>query len=176
MKRFRERTTSLRPAEPFLFAASHLARRLGHADVGTEHLLRVLLDHPDGAVTRVLLQLGVTPDAVQRALAGRLDPVAARIDPAALAALGIDFEAVRERLEQTFGRGALERTRAGCLGVCPQAKRVLAHALDLADGEPLAGEHILLGMLSVPDSVAARVLSELGVTFDAAEAAFRGPR
>jgi hypothetical protein len=32
-------------------------------------------------------------------------------------------------------------------------------------------EHVLLGLLSVPDSVAARVLSELGVSLAAAQAA-----
>jgi hypothetical protein len=41
----------------------------------------------------------------------------------------------------------------------------------LSEGWPLGDEHVLLGMLSVPESVAARVLGELGVTFEeAAEA------
>jgi hypothetical protein len=47
----------------------------------------------------------------------------------------------------------------------------LAYALDHAGGKPLADEHILLGMLSVPDSVAARVLAKLGVSLTAAQAA-----
>jgi len=84
--------------------------------------------------------------------------------------LGVDFETVRERQEQTFGRGALERTRSGCLGICPRLKLALAYALDQAADAPLGDEHVLLGMLSVPDSVAARVLAELGVTLDDARA------
>jgi hypothetical protein len=35
-----------------------------------------------------------------------------------------------------------------------------------AADRPLSDEHVLLGMLSVPDSVAARVLRELGVTIE----------
>jgi hypothetical protein len=95
---------------------------------------------------------------------------AARIDPQALAELGIDFDTVRDRLEQTFGPGSLERTRSGCLGICPRLKMALAYALDHAAGRPLGDEHVLLGMLSVPDSVAAGVLGELGVALPAAEA------
>ncbi len=95
---------------------------------------------------------------------------AAKIDPGALAALGIDFDAVREKLEHTFGAGALERTGSGCLGICPRLKLALAYALDHAAEQPLADEHVLLGILDVPDSVAARVLEGLGVTIADAEA------
>jgi ATP-dependent Clp protease ATP-binding subunit ClpA len=85
-----------------------------------------------------------------------------KIDPEALAALGIDLETVRERLEETFGPGALERTPA-CLGICPRLKMALAYAVDHADEDPVTDQHILLGMLSVPDCVAARVLTERDV-------------
>ena len=54
------------------------------------------------------------------------------------------------------------------LGMCPRLKLALAHALDHASDKPLGDEHVLLGMLTVPDSVAARVLAEVGVTLDAA--------
>ncbi len=40
---------------------------------------------------------------------------------------------------------------------------VLAYAVDHADGAPVTDQHILLGMLKVPDSVAARILTELDV-------------
>jgi hypothetical protein len=46
----------------------------------------------------------------------------------------------------------------------------LAYAVDYADWQPLTDEHILLGMLSVPDSVAARALAQLDVSLQAAEA------
>jgi Clp amino terminal domain, pathogenicity island component len=123
----------------------------------------------ESAATRLLAQLGISTDSVEAALAWWLvgGTPAARIDARALAELGVDFDAVRERLEHTFAPGALERTRSGCLGICPRLKMALA--LDHAAGRPLGDEHVLLGMLCVPDSVAARVLGGLGVTVERAE-------
>jgi len=172
----RPRAKTIRPAEPYLAAGAGAARRLGHNYVGTEHVLLALIRNPNSAATTVLRQLGVGADAVEAALACWLGTPRPKIDPDALAALGIDFEAVRERLEETFGPGALEETRAGCLGICPRLKMALAYALDHADGRPLADEHILLGMLSVPGSVAARVLAELDVSLEAATAIVCGTR
>ena len=163
------RATDLRPAEPYLFAGAEEARRLEHDFVGTEHLLLVLIRNLDGGATSILDRLGVAPDDVEKALAPCVAACAPRIDADALAALGIDFDAVRERVEETFGPGALEQTRSACLGICPRLKLALAYALDQAEGRPLTDEHVLLGMLSVPDSVAARVLGELGVTLAAAQ-------
>jgi ATP-dependent Clp protease ATP-binding subunit ClpA len=138
--------------------------------VGTEHLLLVLIRDRDGGATSVLGELGVSAAVVTAALQDCLGGGPPRIDPHALAALGIDFDAVRERLEESFGPGALEQTRAGCLGVCPRAKMALAHALDHAGAGPVEDEHVLLGMLSVPDSLAAQVLGTLGVSLAAAQA------
>lgn len=168
LRRARPRVAELRPAEPYLFAGAEEARRLGHNYAGTEHLLLVLVSQRDSATVRVLRQLDVSPQEVEEALADWVGSSTAKIDPDALAVLGIDFQTVRERLEQTFGPGALERTRTGCLGICPRAKMALAYALDHADGRPLGDEHVLLGMLSVPDSVAARVLAGFDVTLEAA--------
>jgi ATP-dependent Clp protease ATP-binding subunit ClpA len=171
------RAKTARPAaEPFLAAGAEEARRLGHNYVGTEHLLLLFVRDPDGGATRVLQQLDVPPQQVEETLASWLgasgppDTSRPKIDPDALAALGIDLEAVRERLEETFGPGALEHAHASCLGICPRLKMALAYAVDYADGQPLTDEHILLGMLSVPDSVAARVLAQLDVSLQAAEA------
>lgn len=168
------RAKTARPAEPYLAAGAGEARGRGHGYVGTEHVLLVLIRKRGGA-TAVLRQLGVSPDAVEERLACWLTTSRPKIDPDALATLGIDFEVVRERLEETFGPGALERTPA-CLGVCPRLKMALAYAVDYANGYPIADEHILLGMLSVPDSVAARVLTKLDVSLEAAQAALSGGR
>jgi ATP-dependent Clp protease ATP-binding subunit ClpA len=167
------RARTARPAaEPYLVAGAEVARRLGHNYVGTEHVLSVLVRDPEGDAARLLAQLGVTADAAEAALACWLPDgtTAAKIDAHALAELGIDFEAVRERLEQSFGPGALERTRSGCLGICPRLKMALAYAADHAAGRPLTDEHVLLGMLSVPDSVAGRVLGDVGISLQAVEA------
>jgi len=160
------RVKTIRPAERYLLAGTEEARRLGHNYVGTEHVLSVLIRDPDGRATRVLAALDVTTDSVKRELACWLGdtPEDAKIDPHALATLGIDFEAVRARLERTFGPGALERTRSGCLGICPRLKMALASSLAQAGHERLRDEHVLLGLLSTPGSVAARVLGKLGVS------------
>jgi ATP-dependent Clp protease ATP-binding subunit ClpA len=165
------RSKTIRPAEPYLFAGAEEARRLGHGYVGTEHLLLVLLHKPGGPAAALLARLGVETAALEEALQPCLGGGKPKIDPVALAAIGIDFDNVREHVERVFGERALERSHASCLGVAPRAKLALAHALDYAGDEPLRDEHILLGMLSVPDSLAARALSDLGVTRQSAEVA-----
>jgi ATP-dependent Clp protease ATP-binding subunit ClpA len=158
-----------RPAERYLAAGADEARRLGHRTVGTEHVLLALTRDPDGAASRILRQLDVSHGDIAESpcLAGTPTP---RIDPHALATLGIDLESVRERMDETFGPGALERSREGCLGVMPRLKMALAYAVDYADGGPVHDEHMLLGLLSVRDSLATQVLSELGVTLHNVEA------
>ena len=163
---------TIRPAENYLARGADEARRLGHNCVGTEHVLLALAHDSNGDAATLLRQLGVAAPALEEALTGRLcgaEP-STKIDPEALAALGIDFDVVRARVEQTFGPGALERSRASCLAVAPRLKVALANALDRAGGAQLRDEHVVLGLLSVPDSVAAEVLADLGVTLAAAEA------
>ena len=166
------RAKTIRTAEAYIAAGAKEARRLGHGYIGTEHILSVLARNPEGGATRLLARLGVGSAAVEKALACWLPDRSptAKIDPQALATLGIDFDSVCERLDERFGAGALERTRSGCLGICPRLKLALAYALDAAGDRPLGEEHVLLGMLSVPDSVAARTLSSLGVSAEDVQA------
>ena len=156
----RPHAKTARPAERYLAAGAEQSRRLGHSYVGTEHVLLALIGDPDGGATALLRQLGVSTDTVEARLARRLGTTKPpKIDPKALAALGIDLEMVRERLDEAFGPGALERTPA-CLSICPRLKMALAYAVDHANGQSVTDVHVLLGMLSVPDSVAARILTE----------------
>lgn len=176
----RARSKVFRPAERYLVAGADEARGRGHGYVGTEHVLLALTSDPHGGATRVLAELGVTPADIRSSafLAALWAP---RIDPEALASLGVDLDTVRERLDETFGQGALERTGAGMLDpsgagvqcVAPRLKQALADAVDRAGDAPLRDEHVLLGMLGVPDSVAARALDELGVTLESTEALMR---
>lgn len=161
-RRARPRAQTFRPAERYLGRGAREARLRGHDMVGTEHVLATLLPVEEGGVSRLLIELGVERAEVEEALACWLEPSPSRIDPGALAALGIDYDSVRERLEESFGAGALEQTRAGRLGVSPRLKLALAFAVDHAGDQPLRDEHVLLGMLSVPDTVVARVLGPLG--------------
>lgn len=85
------------------------ARRLGLPYVGCEHWLIALAgaDHPAGAALR---EHGVTPERVEEQavrLAG--GGLFGDLDRNALAAVGIDVDAVRDRMTETFGLEALSR-------------------------------------------------------------------
>ena len=153
-------------ARDFLGQASEESRRLGHDYVGSEHLLLALAGEGGGRAAAVLRRLGVTADDVRADILADIGTgfgaPAARIDRDALATLGIDFDEVRRRIEATFGQGALERTTAACMPVCPRAKRALQHASENAAGPVVADEDVLTGLVSVEDSLAARILAARG--------------
>ena len=83
---------------------------------------------------------------------------------------------VRRRAEETFGPGALERTRAGrrafgtrigAIPFTPRAKHALELALraSLARGErEIGGAHVLLGVLDQGENVGLTVLEHLGLS------------
>ena len=98
-----------------MFHAGAHARRLGHPHTGAEHFLLALaaIDTPAAGVMR---ELGVTPGRVEEEIVRREGLGAgaalfAGLDPGALAAVGVDLDAVRGRIEASFGAEAL--TRAG---------------------------------------------------------------
>ena len=89
------------------------ARRLGHRYIGCEHLLLALVgvDQPASAVLR---ERGLTPgrveeEIVRRAGTGAGAGLFADLDRAALASIGIDLDAVRARIDASFGPDALTR-------------------------------------------------------------------
>jgi ATP-dependent Clp protease ATP-binding subunit ClpA len=163
-------------------AADRHAAGLRHGWIGTEHLLLGLLDDPERRAARILAGHGVTGPAVRAEVerivgAGEPDP-----DAAALAALGIDLDAVRERVERTFGTGALSGSRrcrrglwrGAALPFTPRAKKVLELSLReaIAMGDDFIGsEHVLLGLAREGDGVAARILGARGVDRAAVRAA-----
>jgi ATP-dependent Clp protease ATP-binding subunit ClpB len=55
-----------------LQAAQSLALTLGHTEVDGEHLLKALLDQPEGIVPRLIAQAGADPDALREALEAEL--------------------------------------------------------------------------------------------------------
>ena len=87
-------------------AAQREASALDHGWIGTEHLLLALLADADGRGGRVLRDFGVdvawARSEVER-IVGRGEP---DLDADALATLGIDLDAVRERVERKFGAGS----------------------------------------------------------------------
>ena len=89
------------------------ASRLGHRYVGTEHLLLAVAaaDEPAGAVLR---EQGVTPERVKEEIVRQIGIGAgaglfAGLDEEALAAIGIDLDAVRARIEASFSDDTLYR-------------------------------------------------------------------
>jgi ATP-dependent Clp protease ATP-binding subunit ClpA len=98
-----------------LALALEQAGRLGHRYFGAEHLLLAVASasHPTGAALR---DHGVTPERVEQEIVRQtgLGPGAALLgglDRDALAAIGIDLDTVRARIESSFEPDAL--TRAG---------------------------------------------------------------
>jgi ATP-dependent Clp protease ATP-binding subunit ClpA len=161
----------MRPALGYLAPAERTARALGHDYVGTEHILLGLLERPNGMAIRALARLGISPDEIRDRLLGKLHPPEPRFDPGALATLGIDLDQVRARVEEAFGPGSLELGPTGCMSIAPRAKLALAYAVDEARGGPVNDSHVLIGLLSVADCLAARVLAELGVSLSRVRAA-----
>lgn len=121
-------------AEKAINLSQENAVQLGHNYVGTEHLLLGLLKEGTGVAARVLQGQGVTE------------------------------EKVINEIEELIGRGSSEGKNS--LDFTPRTKRVLELALVEARrlGHNYIGtEHLLLGIMREGESVAARILIDLGV-------------
>lgn len=171
-------------ARGVVVAAQEHARALRHDWIGTEHILLALIAG-QGVGAIVLRGLGVEQErarALILTLLGHDGPGACTAtgaplgpDPRALESIGIDLDAVRRRVEETFGPGALERTsaarrrtgrRSGHIPFTRRAKSLLERSLreSLALRHNYIGsEHILLALISDPRSLGARVLATLGI-------------
>jgi ATP-dependent Clp protease ATP-binding subunit ClpA len=164
-------------------AAQTEAGALRHGWIGTEHVLLGVLATGGGGA-RLLAGFGVDAAGVRDDVVRLVGRGENDIDPDALATLGIDLDEVRERVEQAFGPGALSRRgrcRRGGVSMrvpfTPRAKKALEltlrEATSLGDRD-LRAEHLVLGLLREGDGVAARVLSERGVTLAAVRAKVAG--
>jgi ATP-dependent Clp protease ATP-binding subunit ClpA len=148
------------------------ARGLGHEDIGCEHLLIAVASAPDGPARSALLAAGVTPEALRSAVREIGAEPPAGPDADALATIGIDLDAVRRSVERTFGPGALDRRarRRRCadrMRMTAPSKRALersVHAAVARGDRRIGSEHILLGILDVPESGASEALVRIGVT------------
>lgn len=90
------------------------ARTRGDRHIGTEHLLlATCLDKADTGTASAFARHGLTVASVE-AILDRVTsaPQGPAADRDALAALGVDSDAVREAAELAFGLGALDRVRA----------------------------------------------------------------
>jgi ATP-dependent Clp protease ATP-binding subunit ClpA len=143
------------------------ARELRHQHIGTEHLLLAMLTQ-DTPSTAVLGRYGLTHDSVSDTIRGygSTDDM----DADALTTLGIDLDAVRERVEETFGPGALDgrgaESPSGHIPFTPHAKKVLELSLREAlamKSKSITDGHIALGLLREGEGLAMKVLHDRGV-------------
>jgi ATP-dependent Clp protease ATP-binding subunit ClpA len=173
------------------------ARALKHNYIGTEHLLLGLLAEPQSVAGRVLHRLGVESETVRAEIVEivGMGGVGAPAEPdaSALDAIGIDLDAVRRRVEEAFGPGALDRGfssrpcgrrgrggrrkgRTGTFGhipFTPRSKKVLELSLReaLRLGHNYIGpQHVLLGLLREGEGLAAQILVRKGIAIESIQA------
>ncbi|MDH6576552.1 Clp protease N-terminal domain-containing protein [Kitasatospora sp. MAP5-34] len=157
------------------------ALRLRHDYIGTEHLLLGVLGQPEDPAVAVLIDAGLDLVTARGAVARLLGAPHPGVDEAALAAIGVDLEAVREAVEATFGAGALDvpagppkRGRSRVPRFTDRAKQVLALAVRAAvrqRSERIELGHLLLGILREGGGIGVRVVRESGVDLAAVERA-----
>ncbi|RZU49049.1 ClpA/ClpB-like protein [Krasilnikovia cinnamomea] len=179
-----------RSAREAVVRATTEAKQLRQSPVGTEHLLLALLADPDWAPAATLRADGVDAAYVRaeilRRAGGIAGPGADAPDPeaedaAALKAIGIDLDAVRRTIEETFGPGALRLPRetepkrrgfmsrfygSGHTPFSDRAKKVLELSLREAirlKHNYIAREHLMLGLLRENHGLAARILTDAHV-------------
>lgn len=159
-------------AREIVVSAQGAARRRNERVIGTEHLLMAVLAQQHTVSTTVLGRHGLSAAGVDAA-ATRLTR-ADDLDADALGALGIDLDAVREKVESAFGRGALDRGRRGPqfghIPFSPRAKKVLELSLREAvrlKHQEIRDGHITLGILREGEGLAAKIITDAGIDVDA---------
>jgi ATP-dependent Clp protease ATP-binding subunit ClpA len=171
------------PARTVVAGAQQEARQLRSARIGTEHLLIAMLDPAAGTAATVLAAAGLDAAAV-RADAVRMTGTTATLDDddaAALKSIGIDLPAVLARIADTFRAdvataptadargGRWRRAGGGQSRLTPRAKKVLELSLREAialHSSHIGSEHLLLGLLRDGNGLAAKVLTERGISLD----------
>jgi len=124
-------------AKGFVQAAQSLALREGHQQFGTDHLLKVLLDDPEGLAARIIEQAGGRPGDARAAI-----------------------ERVLAKRPKVSGGGA------GQVYLAPELARAFDTAEKLADkaGDKFVSvERLLLALAMEPSTDAGRALNEAGV-------------
>lgn len=120
-------------AETALNLAMENAKIMGHNYIGSEHILLGLIDEGTGVASAVLSNAGITHDEVE------------------------------ERIEEISGRGDFSLITAE--NMTPRAKRIIELAFfeSRTLGSMYVGtEHLLMGLIREEDSVAVRIIAEMG--------------
>ena len=120
-------------AEQAIAQAGALAGELGHAFVGTEHLLLGVMKERDGLGSRILSARGLSMEQLRRCVVRRNG----------MGCPGVPAQGLSPRARTAMERAAIE------------ARALQQHFIGT--------EHILLGLLRQPDCSAAHILCELGL-------------
>ena len=121
-------------AQNVIEIAKEIAVELGHNYIGTEHILYGLTEEKNGVASRVLENQGITP------------------------------ENVLEEIENLIGRD--DEKEITSLSFTPRTKRIIENAFVEArklDSEYIGTEHILIGIMREADSIAVRIMLDLGI-------------
>jgi len=128
-------------AQDAAMRAYEVLQRYGHTQVDTEHLLLALIEQPDGVIPEMLNQLGIDLEAITDRL---------------------DEELKRTPRSQIYGGGG-----ASQVYITPRLKRVIdqsnAEASKLKD-DYISTEHLFLAIANERNTPAGRILSEMGAT------------
>jgi len=160
-----------RAARDVVLRAHEEAAALGHGGVNSEHLLLAVAAGGD-----LPPSLGIDEESLRAAVKAAPGD---ELDGQALATIGIDLDAVRRSVEESFGPGALtgrkrRRRRAGHVPFSASAKqaleRSLREALALRDRN-IGPQHILLGLMSETDRGVVQALRSCGTSPGAVRAA-----
>ncbi|BAH41165.1 negative regulator of genetic competence [Brevibacillus brevis NBRC 100599] len=128
-------------AQKVLALALEEAVRLGHKDIGTEHVLLGLIREGEGIAAKALQSLGLGLDKIQ------------------------------SEVESLIGRGTEQSGSNYTPNYTPRAKKVIELSMDEARklGHTYVGtEHILLGLIREGEGIAARIMNNLGVSLNKA--------
>ncbi|MFG1644102.1 Clp protease N-terminal domain-containing protein [Amycolatopsis sp. NPDC049252] len=165
-------------ARALVRTAQDRARALGHPGIGCEHLLYAIAHSPT-PVGEVVREHGVTADRVgaqtERLLYGPRK-VFDGLDAEALAAIGIDLQAVRDAVEANFEPAPALRPRTrrrrpvrlpGHLPVTGRARLCLDTAVEDAErggARQVAEHHVGAAVLAADGGLVPPILAALGVS------------
>lgn len=158
-----------------LVDARYEAGRAGQDKIRSEHLLLGLLAEP-GEAADAMSAAGLALEDLRARVPRGNHPGPVSLDSDALAALGIDLDAVRRATDATFGPGALDgvvipgRKR---LAMADDAKQTLAGAAKQAvrmGHRQITSGHVLLGILGQQHNGALTILAASGADVDALRA------
>ena len=181
-------------ARAVIDGAQRFSLELGHHYVGTEHLLLALLEPPAGIPHVVLSHAGLTVERVRADIEtyladarGAENTMLDREDAEALEAIGIDLDAVRAKIEESFGPGALippprprrrglfRRRRQAptrsttCVPFTARCKKVIELGLRETirlRHDHIGSEHLLLGLVREGEGLAAKIICDAGISLD----------